>query len=305
MGDIKMNIEFLHEYLALARCLNFSIAADYLFITQPALSRHVALMEKELQVKLFERDTRSVVLTKYGEIFLSGAKNIISSYDNTLEEIRLTTNDFEKTLNVGFLNGAVNNLLVPLTTKFIKLYPKVKLNFFSYEYYEIHKALLLNEINIAFTQRLEFPHANELEFRDIYKDPLLVILRIDHPLAGQNQISLSELKNEKFLLPDEQHFPGYWKLIEKLCADSGFKPLTDGIVFQVQTAPVLIEAGSGICITPMHLKSLDTPNLAYVPLSNQDCYTVICAAYKKDDHNPIHASFIKLIDSYVAKIKSK
>ncbi len=300
-----MNISFLREFIVLAKCLNYSVAANYLFIAQPALSRHIALIEEEVGFRLFDRNTRRVTLTKYGEIFLRDATNIISSYDKAIEEMRIVKNEFEDTLNIGFLNWTINNLIAPLTMEFKKLYPRIRLNFVSYEYYEITRALLLNEISIAVTQRLDFPHANELEFHDIYKDPLVAMLRKDHPFANRENVNLSELKNEKFLLHDEQLFPGYWKLIEKICMDSGFKPLTEGIIFQVQTAPLLVEAGNGICITPMHLKPFGNQNLAFVPINSENCYTIISAAYKKGDSNPVRTSFIKLIDTYIAKIKNQ
>jgi DNA-binding transcriptional LysR family regulator len=296
-----MKLSYLREYIVLAECKNFSTAAKFLFITQPALSRHLFLIEEELGVKLIERDTRSMALTKAGESFLKGAQTIIQQYEKTITEVQNISSGIETTLTIGFLNGVASELLAPLSDEFCKLYPKVKLNLRAYDYGDVNKALLLDGIDLILTQRLDTPHNSEIDFVDLYNDPMVCLLPFNHPLAECDEIALIELKNENFLISEESRFPGYNAQIEKICMIAGFKPLIGATVSQVELGSMLIESGKVISIAPVHLKKFINPKLPCVKIKDTHAYTVISAAYKKGHSSPLLFALITMIQSIAEK----
>jgi len=299
-----MKLSYLREYIVLAECKNFSTAASYLFITQPALSRHLALIEEALGVKLIERDTRNVVLTKAGEQFLKGAQKIIQEYEKTAEEVQALSSGVDTTLTIGFLNGIMNELLAPLSVEFNKLYPKVKLNFVAYDYGDVNKAILLDGIDVIVTQHLDTPHNSELDFIDIYNDPMVCVLPFNHPLSERNEIDLIELKEEKFLMSDESRFPGHRAQIDNFCMTAGFKPLVGDTVSQVELGSMIIESGKAIALMPLHLTSFVNPKLPLVKIKDKGVFTAISAAYKKGHSSPILFALINMIQSMTEKMKT-
>ena len=83
-----MNIKYLEEFLTLADTLNYSEAADKLYISQSTLSKHIIAIENELEFHLFDRDTRHISLSESGKAFYGYAKTIVNTYRNGTESIK-------------------------------------------------------------------------------------------------------------------------------------------------------------------------------------------------------------------------
>ena len=82
-----MELSCCREILVLSRCLNFGDAAEQLYITQSALSKHVAAAEKELGFRIFDRSTTKVELTEAGEVFVENLHDVLESYDRAVEAV--------------------------------------------------------------------------------------------------------------------------------------------------------------------------------------------------------------------------
>lgn len=94
-----MRMEHLREFVVLASCMNFSTAAEKLHLSQPALSNHIADIEKELGYELFERKAKSE-LTHQGKIFCEGAWRILGEYERTIVALRKSTAGTAGTLRI-------------------------------------------------------------------------------------------------------------------------------------------------------------------------------------------------------------
>lgn len=101
-----MEITRLKEFITLASLLNYSKAASQLYLTQPALSRHIHDLETQLDAPLFVRDTHSVRLTSVGELFYGEAKEIVDRYDRAIALVKEATSDTSGELRIGFLGTA-------------------------------------------------------------------------------------------------------------------------------------------------------------------------------------------------------
>ena len=85
-----MDIDYLREFLALAAKSNYTEASGALGVSQPTLSRHIAALERELGMRLFERDTHKVVLTDEGREAIGPCNTILAEYDRLASKGRLT-----------------------------------------------------------------------------------------------------------------------------------------------------------------------------------------------------------------------
>ena len=86
-----MDITILREFTTLARILNYSKAAEALFIAQPTLSKHISLLEKEVGVKLFLRSTQKVELTQAGRIMLESGEKILLEFNSMKRNLEKCT----------------------------------------------------------------------------------------------------------------------------------------------------------------------------------------------------------------------
>ena len=126
-----MKIEYLRETIILAEYLNFTMAAEHLFITQPVLSRHIDALETEIGVKIFRRSTHSVRLTEAGTYFLERIQSILAEYDGLLQDVSYKDPGYDTELRIGIPYYRSNYYLGQVPRLFAAAYPRIKLSFFN------------------------------------------------------------------------------------------------------------------------------------------------------------------------------
>src|SRR5690625_2301958 len=118
-----MELRHIRYFLALAEELNFSRAAERLYIAQPPLSRQIKELEDKIGAKLFHRTNRQVELTNAGKVFLKKAYHILDQVEQACISTRLSSTGREGEFHIGF-NGAIHDL-IPTLQNYRELYPEV------------------------------------------------------------------------------------------------------------------------------------------------------------------------------------
>ncbi|MCC8150181.1 MAG: LysR family transcriptional regulator, partial [Lachnospiraceae bacterium] len=130
-----MTITQIKYFITAAKCLNFTKAADKLFITQPALSRQIASIEMELNMQLFIRNNRSVKLTPAAVVLLDEFEKIYNDYNLAVAKAQSSFAGLSGELNIGILEGAyVGDLFPGVLQHFAQYYPQVKINLRNYSF---------------------------------------------------------------------------------------------------------------------------------------------------------------------------
>lgn len=194
-----MELRQLKYFAAVAKYLNFSEAADHLYVTQGTLSQQIKQLEDELGVSLFHRTSRSVVLTDAGEEMLPLANKVLeSAYDCHLK-ISDLKNVLTGTLNIG-LTSSFKELATDTMRSFLKAYPGVKMTVHSKTANELLGMLERREIDLmlAFKPTAKY---DEVESEPLFESVLSVIMRKGHPLSDRKSLSLKDLKFHYIVLP--------------------------------------------------------------------------------------------------------
>ena len=113
-----MNTEQLRYFLSVARHRNFTEAAREFYITQPAITHQISALERELGARLFLRTTRSVSLTRAGELFLEDAKAMLDQETRALDRLRQMEASEQMELTIGYLNSATRHFLPRLVSDY-------------------------------------------------------------------------------------------------------------------------------------------------------------------------------------------
>lgn len=121
-----MDFNRLEAFLNVAKYKNFSRAGIESSTSQPTISSYVAKLEKELEVQLFQRNSREVVLTSAGEVFLSFARDMIDARDKAIADISSFNDHVEGKLHIGASTTPCNIVLPSLLMDFNSLYPDVE-----------------------------------------------------------------------------------------------------------------------------------------------------------------------------------
>lgn len=293
-----MKIEHLKEFYTLANYLNFTITAEHLYITQPALSRHIALVEEELGTALLKRTTKSVELTEAGEMLRAALSPIISQYDTVIEQIKNLGKDSKATLRIGIPAVAVNDYLGQAPRVFQERYPEVEMQYVFNEPEDNIRALLHGELDMIMIAHIPFPNAEQLDFYDCITEPLVVICREDDPIAGKDSVKLEDLKSYSFVCNGSNYYSVIWNKILAQCQWSGFTPEPPLIVDQMDAVLASVRQGYGITIVGAHHHTLAANGLTYVVLNEPGCYRRLSIAHKHSNRNPMIQAFIDIFSTH-------
>lgn len=293
-----MKIEYLKEFFALTEYLNFTQTAEHLYITQPALSRHIALMEEELGMPLLKRTTKSVELTQAGAMLRDVLPGILEQYDSVVNQMKNLDHRGKRVLRFGIPAVAVNDYLGRVPAIFREKYPDVELSFVSDEPEMNIAALLRGDLDLIMIAHIPFPNAGQLTFQDYITEPLVVICKDDDPLARKTRVKLEDLENYTFLCNDSPYYSVIWDKIRMQCQWSGFTPRMPMFYKQMDAVLVSVRQGLGVTIVGAHHRTLATQGLTYVVLDEESCFRKLSVAYRSSDHNPLIPCFIDIFARY-------
>ncbi len=189
-----MNTEFLETFLTIVREGNLSKAADKLFITQPTISRQLALMEEDLGVELFVRGKRQMTLTEAGLIFEKRAKELLALIDITHEELKQNPNHLIDTIHIGCGETKASVYVASLIEQFSVDNPNVRFEIFTGNGDGIKEKIDQNIIDCGFL-------LEPIEVAKYHSSPLLieerwgVILPVEHPLSIKGEVDEIDIIN--------------------------------------------------------------------------------------------------------------
>lgn len=258
----------MHNYLTvryfmeIARCLNFSQAAQNLNISQPGLSQQINALERELGFKLFYRTTRKVTLTEEGEYLY---RNLLPSYDNidrTLTELKKAGAVPRSKIRIAAVPSAASTLVPKLIERLKEKYAELEFHLKEATSVQAIDMMQKSECHLAFIRTpIDTKHAlpKPLQWMEFARHPLQVAVSRHHWAAERTSIRLSELKNETFLHYDRDSSPSLYYFLESACLAAGFIPKTIGSGPEILTRATLISHGFGITLLPRDMIELLYP----------------------------------------------
>jgi len=196
-----MNIQQFQYVLAVVDSENFGLAAEKCFVTQSTLSTMINRFETEIGVKVFNRKTKPVSITKEGDIIIERLRVVVNEIDvlkNTLQEIK---GEMVGDLKIGIIPTIAPYLLPLFVNEFSEMFPKVKILVKEMTTSKIQKSILQRDLDIGI---LALPlHQKELLEYKLYNEPFLVYDCTDD--KRQAALSASELNYPKMCLLEEGH----------------------------------------------------------------------------------------------------
>jgi DNA-binding transcriptional LysR family regulator len=294
-GEKGMDTKSLKYFLYVAEHRNFTKAAAQLYITQSALSHHIAELEKELSTKLFLRTTRSVNLTPSGEILYKSAKDLMAHFDQISDDIRKADSGLSGELVIGHLISPLNDFLPDVTKNFLVAYPDIKIRYDQKSPGPLMKSFSQDEVDVAFVMSFDVEGKADVEWEPLYTDRMSIAVRSDHPLAATLTLDYQKLAGERFIFTTDTASPNWNRQVLKVCAARGFVP---NIITRADRAESIlfdVKAGLGIAIIPFNSARHNTHDLHFCEMEGEDTKFSEVVAWKKDCRNPIVPFFLAML----------
>ena len=287
-----MDINRLHEFLVLADCLNYSKAANLLFLTQPVLSRHIHDLEQTFDAQLFVRDTHKVELTEIGELAARELSVVVETYNNAVNKIQKATDTANGNLKVGFLGYAVKPFITNFSGQFEAQHPHLSVDYISSDGETLISSINDESIDLAFVIHVSPTLSKSMESRHILDDQLCVVVPTQHPFNKKECISFKELAGESFIAFREDTNPNVADFHKTLFSRFGMEMNVVRTVSNIESALFYVGMGVGLFLLPRHLSSM-SEDLQVLPIVNEDVTCSLHLIWKKNNPKPAIQTFVR------------
>ncbi|MCC8172810.1 MAG: LysR family transcriptional regulator [Parabacteroides sp.] len=186
MFDFRLKV-----FQSVAQNRSFTKASKELFISQPAISKHIQELELQYKTPLFERTGNRVRLTKAGELLASHAAEILADYRRLEFEMNLLTRHFSGALALGASTTIAQYILPPILSSFIQKFPEVHVSLINGNSREIEQAVTDDKITLGLVEGNTRLHT--LHYTPFMKDELVVVTHSAGKLAELDEITLEQL----------------------------------------------------------------------------------------------------------------
>jgi DNA-binding transcriptional LysR family regulator len=294
-----MELRQLHYFVTVAEELHFGKAADRLQITQPALSKQIASLEKALGVQLLARTKRTVQLTPAGQVFFEQAQQLLSQAEATIQLTQRTDRGDVGQLAIGFTATAVHTVMPQIVYDFRQNYPNVEISITELATEAQVAALNQDKLDLAF---LHPPiDARGIELHPILVEEFVAVLPQQHPLLKYDRIPLEAFANEPLIIHPRYEGPALYDGFVQVCQAAGFQPKIVKETISLQTRVCWVAMGMGITFVSSELQFLVGRNVVCRPLETCPIHLKLAAAWRQNASNPTLRAFIKVLQEKISK----
>lgn len=240
-----MELDQLRSFLAVAQVRSFTRAANLVHLSQPAISRQIARLEKELGVPLFERYGRRVEATADGKLLLPLAKTIVARADDAARIIKEHAGMTASRVSLGSTGTVFAHLLSPILAPFIKAHPHVQLDLVEMEDALLEDAVLNGELDCAVITAWGSTRASVVH---LVAEEIYLVVPENHRLVDRPRVPLRELAEECIILPG--HSLNISNLLTDACRQAGFEPRVRYRANYPELGKALMREGLGVALMP-------------------------------------------------------
>ena len=294
-----MNLDQLHTFYTVAKHLSFSLAAEELFMTQPAVSLHVKALERRLKVKLFERAGNKLFLTEAGEVVLEHTLPILAAREEMGRRVAELRGSPTSRISLGANTTGGMYIIPHIVQAFREAYPEAEATLHVETTNRICERVMQNMIDVAVvTGPLE---DKRFVIQDLFEDELLLIVSPSHPFASRPSVPLSKVADQPFILPE----PGSRTrlLVEQTLRSEGLNLRVTMQLPGTEAVKKAVESNLGVAMVSKYSiqRELYLGVLKTVAIEGFSLHRPIHILYRKGKHlPPLGRRFLSIAAEYVS-----
>lgn len=279
-----LNLDQLYEFCTVVHFRNITKAAEYLFVSQPSLSRHLSELENSLGTKLIERgNSKTFTLTPAGELLNEEGKQILDSISLMEDHVKRLSTGRSGSLRIHsrpYMNAAWNELIY----QFRQDHPDIDFQYFQHPPEPLINGILSghSDFTVAYDYEI-WQHGEQINGICLWEEDFVATVSPYHPLAAQSSVTVEQLKQETLVLGQTPEVGVYDKGrlydVLSLFTDNSYAALNNtSIVLQVS-------GGKGFSIYPYSIAA-SFPMLKVLPISDLDCKIKCFLVSSRENSNP-------------------
>ncbi|MBR0105278.1 MAG: LysR family transcriptional regulator [Firmicutes bacterium] len=283
-----MNTKQIDYCIELAHTLNFSRAAENMFVSQPTLTYQIKLLEDEVGFAIFERSGKGASLTPAGAQFVSFLTGMREDLKRAIEQGQNFSAKYRDTISISLMVWQALYFLPEAMRIFAETYPDIQiLPMFQYE--NGMESFLRNEADILFALKEQTRQIPSIHVHDLFESRIYLITQRDDPLASKNLITESDLYGRTLMVGGGS--PAALKAVQHRLISSGKIDYFNSA--DHDTTRTNVAAGKGICLAPGFLND-HSGQFAWIPFDCKESFSCVLCVHK-NDNRPGTAAFISIL----------
>lgn len=269
-----MEFAQLKYFQAMANIRHFTRAARMVDVSQPALSRSMSKLERELGVRLFKRSEGEIELTAEGSRLLRHVDRILREVESAKEEARIIRTGAQPSFKLSFIHSLGSYFLPLILRDFRARYPDIRIQLNQQDSATLAHQVAAGETDLCLCSTL--PTTEHSAWVYLWSEELFVTVPLGHPLAAHRSVDLRELEYEELIAPKKSY--SLRILVDQFFDLAGIHPEITFEGDDVSTISGLVSAGLGVSLLPK-LAGVEHPGLCYIPVSFPLCKRAVGIAW--------------------------
>jgi DNA-binding transcriptional LysR family regulator len=290
LGQVDLDLRLLRYFVVVADHRHFGRAATALRVAQPSLSRQIRRLEQQLGARLLDRTPQGTRLTEAGEVFLPAAKALLRSAARAAAQTRAAGQPSR--ITIGYTTGLI---VTPAARELRRQYPDSDVHTVHLEWNAARQSLLDHRVDAVVT-RLPFP-TDQLHVTILYDEPRVLVVPLDHRLAGKESITLDDIADEPMprIRDSDPAWSAFWRVDPR---PDGRRAPDGPFIDALEDKFEVIAAGQAVAITAGSHGVALRPDLTTIPLEGVEPSHVVVAC-RADDRSRLVAAFRKLAEQHI------
>lgn len=289
--QINVTLRQLEAFVAVARTLSFSLAAQQVHLSQPALSATIRKLEDAIGARLFDRTTRTVALTSVGMEVLAIAENLLRELDDAFVGVRALVGGKRGRVAIAASPSLAAGFVPEVVATFQRTYPYIDLQVHDAVFGAAIELIRAGKVDLAITPE-KFADA-ELKHRELFRDHLVLLCRSDHPLAKLRTVTWKDLQPHSLVSLTSKSSVRHLVEAAYLQHGTSLRPAFE--VEHASTVMGFVAQGLGVGVLPFSLIPLvRVKRVVYRRITRPEIHRLICiVTLKSRSPSPAAEAFIR------------
>ena len=280
MNDLQIDY-----FMAVATNLSFTRTSEEMFVSQPAISRQISQLEKELGARLFKRNNQKTELTEVGKLYFDLFSKYKADLINTKVEADRILGRKKGMMRVGFLEGwDLFSIIPPMMERFNAEYPDTEVVINCCGIKELTTSLLNDSLDIIVTMNNSITMFKEFKYTDVAEIDKVLIYSASHPLADRKNLTLTDFRDEVFIAP--------WEIVDKLIVDAiasytrpyGFIPKLR-FVKNHESTITCVRNNMGVAIVDEWVWAKNADDIKWIPFRARDTVSIARMSVRESEQD--------------------
>ena len=246
-----MDTQNLKAFVLVAQSGSFSQAAEKLHLTQPAVSKRIALLEEQLGSDLFDRIGRNITLTEAGHALLPHARSVQHELEAAQQSVRDLAGDVSGQLRLATSHHIGLHRLPPVLSAFSKAFPAVHIDIDFMDSEQAYELIMQGKAELAIVTLAPAEQANVVTL-PVWPDPLDFMVGIQHPLARVSRLNLATLSEHPAIMPGLNTYTG--QIVARLFNQHNLTLQVSMATNYLETIRMMASVGLGWTVLPRSMR---------------------------------------------------